>query len=383
MEASTSSRGRIRRLAGLRPETGRVLSLYLDLDPASFATGADRATQITSLLDEAGKAVEAMKDDLDRDALLGLREDVERAGDLFDPQSMGQGGVRGIAVFLCGPSDVTEIVRTPYPLDQGFFIGETPYIEPLATSAETERWCVVLVSRRDGRIFFGDRHGFQEFENVFDDTKGQHQQGGWSQRRYEESIENEKRDHLDRVGDRLLGLLKRRPFDRLLIGGSAPVDTEFKERLHPYLSEKVTGTIDVDVETANAADVLEAAAPVFEEHRRNHERDAIERLRAGLGRGEDGLAVAGLDATLDALNQQRVEVLLLEPGVSRRGWWDPTTGFIAAEAGASPTGGTLDELDDVIEAATEKAVEQSAEILVLRDNADLGAHGGVAALLRF
>ncbi len=46
MEASTSSRGRIRRLAELRPETGRVLSLYFDLDPASFATGADRSTRM-------------------------------------------------------------------------------------------------------------------------------------------------------------------------------------------------------------------------------------------------------------------------------------------------------------------------------------------------
>src|SRR4051794_15013313 len=256
MEASTSSRGRIRRLAELRPERGRVLSLYFDLDPASFATGADRATQITSLLDEAGKAVEAMKDDLEREELIGLREDVERAGDLFDPQSMGQGGVRGIAVFLCGPSDVTEIVRTPYPLDHGFFIGETPYLEPLAVAGDGERWCVVLVSRRDGRIFFGDRHGFQEFENVFDDTKGQHMQGGWSQRRYEESVENEKRDHLDRVGDRLLALLRRRPFDRLLISGPDPVDTQFEERLHPYIAERVAGRIEADVETANAADVL-------------------------------------------------------------------------------------------------------------------------------
>src|SRR5215203_5253476 len=147
MEASTSLRGRIRRLVELRPERGRVLSLYFDLDPSTFPTGAEKASQITSLVDEAGKAVEELKDELDHEELVGLREDVERAKDLFDPQSMGQGGVRGIAVFLCGPSDVTEIVRTPYPLDQLFFIGETPYLEPLTTVGEGERWAVVLVSR--------------------------------------------------------------------------------------------------------------------------------------------------------------------------------------------------------------------------------------------
>ena len=43
----------LRRLSGLRPERGKVLTLYLDLDPSTFATPAARATAITSLLDEA------------------------------------------------------------------------------------------------------------------------------------------------------------------------------------------------------------------------------------------------------------------------------------------------------------------------------------------
>src|SRR5829696_8367979 len=100
MEASTSPRGRLRRLAELRPERGRVLSVYFDLDPASFPTGRERAVQINAVLDEAGKAIEA-RDDLDHDERLGLREDVERVRGLFDPQSMAAGGARGVAVFAC------------------------------------------------------------------------------------------------------------------------------------------------------------------------------------------------------------------------------------------------------------------------------------------
>ena len=86
---------------------------------------------------------------------------------------------------------------------------------------------------------------------------------------------------------------------------------------------------------------------------------------------------------LAALNEARVEVLLLEPGVGKRGWVDPATGYLAAEPGPSPTGGELQEREDVLEAAIERAVEQSAEVLVLRDQPDLGPHGGVGALLRF
>jgi peptide chain release factor subunit 1 len=383
MEASTTSRGRLRRLAELRPQKGRVLSLYFDLDPAQFATAPARASQITSVLDEAAKMVE-QRDDLGHEEKVGLREDVDRVRGLFDPQRMGSGGVRGIAVFACKPADVLEVIRTAFPVQSRVVINHTAHIQPLAAAGERERWCVVLVSRRDGRIFFGDEDGFEEIENVHDDTLNQQHQGGWSQRRYEDAQEEDKRDHLDRVSDRLLWHLRaERPFDRLLIGGPEPIDAEFEQRLHPYLRERVAGRVKADVETANAASVLAAATPVFEAHRHEKERQAVERLRAGLGRGADGLAVAGLPSTLEALNQQRVEVLMLEPRVSKRGWWDPTTGYLSAEPGTSPTGGALQEYEDIVELAIERAIEQSAEVLVMHDHPDLGPHGGVAALLRF
>ena len=381
MEAATTAHSRLRRLAALRPERGRVLSIYFDLDPSVFPTGRERASQITSVLDEAARAVEA-RDDLGHDELMGLRADVKRLRGMFDPQRMGAGGARGMAVFACGPAGLLEVIRTPYPMQSRMVIEASPYIEPLVAAGEAERWCVVLVNRRDGRILFGDEHQLAEQENVRDDTHGQHDQGGFSQRRYEDSVKEDKRDHLDNVAARLLALLRQQPFDRLLIGAPEPLDADFKRRLHPYLQERVAGCVRIDVESASAADVLAAAAPVFEEHRRRRERDAVERLRAGLGR-PDGRAAAGLPDVLAALNEQRVEVLLLEPGVGKRGWVDPSTGYLAAEPGPSPTGGELQEREDVLEAAIERAVEQSAEVLVLRDLPDLGPHGGVGALLRF
>ena len=36
MEAATTARSRLRRLAELRPERGRVLSIYFDLDPSTL-----------------------------------------------------------------------------------------------------------------------------------------------------------------------------------------------------------------------------------------------------------------------------------------------------------------------------------------------------------
>ena len=383
MAATSTTGGRLRRLNELRPEQGRVLSVYIDLDPRSFATAAARATQITSVCDEAERLAESL-DDLTHDESAALREDIRRLRSHFDPQTMGAGGVKGIAVFACGPAGLFEILPLPHTVANRVVVDRSPYTDPLARSSDEERWCVVLVDARDGRVFHGDRNGLTELGNIHDDTHGQHDQGGWSQRRYQETVENEKRDHLDHVSDQLRLLLRHRPYDRLLIGGPEPVPQELQKRLHPYVAERFAATLARgDIKSSNADDVLAAAAPVVEQFRQARIEDTLERLRAGLNT-DGGRAVAGLEDTLGALTEQRVEVLLIAPGASARGYHDPETGMLTAHPGASPTGGDLEEREDIFEAAIEKAIEQSAEVLELdAERPDLGPHGGIAALLRF
>ena len=47
MAASPITRSRLRRLAEVRPAHGRVLSVFLNLDPSEFPTPRDRATELT------------------------------------------------------------------------------------------------------------------------------------------------------------------------------------------------------------------------------------------------------------------------------------------------------------------------------------------------
>ena len=43
MAANTITQARLRRLAAVRPERGRVLSVFLNLDPSEFAHARPRA----------------------------------------------------------------------------------------------------------------------------------------------------------------------------------------------------------------------------------------------------------------------------------------------------------------------------------------------------
>lgn len=354
MAATSISRGRLRRLTDFRPETGRVLSVFVDLDPTEFGTAAARTSQIGSVVNETRRRIDELGGELDHDSRIGLRDDAERVERLLDPTGLGQGGVRGLAIFACGPADFLEVLKLPYPIQSRVVIDRSPHVEPLALVDDRERWCVLLASRRNGRILIGDEDGLVEIERVDDDVHGQHDQGGWSQARYQRGVDKEKDDHLGRVADEAFRTFRFRPFDRLLLGAPEPLDADLESRLHPYLQERLAGRVQVDVDHSSASDVLAAARPVFEEQRRERERAAMERLRAGLGR-PDGRAAAGPDDVSAALEQARVETLLLAP---RRD-------------------------DDAVEDAIERAIEQSAEILVVRHFPDLDSHGGIAALLRF
>ena len=69
--------------------------------------------------------------------------------------------------------------------------------------------------------------------------------------------------------------------------------------------------MSVEIEHASAEDVRKAAAEAVEQHVSRSEREALDRLTQGVGAG--GRGVAGLQSTLDALNESRVEILMLAP----------------------------------------------------------------------
>jgi peptide subunit release factor 1 (eRF1) len=148
----------------------------------------------------------------------------------------------------------------------------------------------------------------------------------------------------------------------------------------------VVGRIGIDVENTSVDEVHRAAAVKIEEYERQRNRAALDRLSEGLSKGSR--AAAGLDHVLEALNERRVEILLLEPGYQVPGCTCPQCGWVGPmDGGACPADGTPVECrDSVVESAVELAVVQSADVLVMRDEdlqRELQSHGQIAAVLRF
>src|SRR5215210_7094699 len=101
MASNTLTRGRLRRLADVHPDRGRVLSVFLNLDPTEFATPAARSSAITSVMTEAAHRVEEVE--ADHEERTALREDVRRVRELLEGGDIAANGTRGVAVYACGP----------------------------------------------------------------------------------------------------------------------------------------------------------------------------------------------------------------------------------------------------------------------------------------
>jgi peptide subunit release factor 1 (eRF1) len=375
---------RLRELAVLRPDGARVLSVFLNLDPAAFAEPSARASEIRSVVDDLRRLARAEADDLAHDAKLAMRADLDRMEEFlggFSPK-----GAHGLVIYACGPADLFEVIRLPRPIPSRAVIDDSPFIEPLAGLVGLGSWFIVLANRQTGRMFLGDRERLDEIDVIVDEVHGRHRQGGLSQARYQRSVDQDVQEHLRNVADAAFVHFKRAPFDHLLLGGPSEALAEFEPKLHAYLQQRVAGRIEIDVENTSADDVHAAAAPKIAKFEYARERAALDRLREGVSKG--GRAVGGLEEVLEALNERRVECLLLAADFDSPGCTCPQCGWVGPlDGGSCPADGTdVDCRDSVVESAVELALVQKAEVLVVRDEdhvRELQSFGDIGAVLRF
>jgi peptide chain release factor subunit 1 len=367
----------LRQLARLRPEGHKVLSLYLNLDPSEFPTPKHRSTELESLLDTAEAGLR--EDSLNHAQKDELKRDLERVRTYFK-EEFDASGTRGLVVFAASGAGLFEVIKLSIPVSSEVAIDDSPFIEPLTAAPGEDGYCVLLIDRQIARILVGGASDMREVSNIVDDVHRWHDQGGWSQARYQRGIVKETRDHIKHAADELFKRFQRGEVQRLIIGTHDEMKGEIENTLHSYLRDRIAGWIDIDVKSS-PADVAKEAAGVIEADERKRERHWLDRLKSELGRKQRG--AAGLADTLGALNERRVEALLVQARFRAKGYATTASDFLSIEPGESPTGAPLEEREDVIEPAVESALGQSAEIAFVRQHQDLEPLGSIGAVLRF
>ncbi len=368
----------VRKLAEWTPGDVPVTSLYLSVDGRLYPRRVDYEVRLDDLLRQARDRAAGMG----RDAARSVDEDAAQISS-FVRERFDRGSTRGLALFSASRAGLWEDIPVPRPVRDRVGVSSHPDLIQLEMLLETyESFCTVLVDSEKARIFLAELGRIEEQSDLLDDVPGRHDQGGWSQSRYQRHIDEHRQRHLKRTAEVLFRFHKRRKFDHLILGGPEEVVAELEHDLHDYLRRLVRARVSVPM-TATADEVLARSLELEEEMDRRRVRASLDRLLAESAAGR--AAVTGLASTLRALGDGRAETLLVRFDLSASGFECPACGRLATSGGTCRGCGAarVQPVDDVVEAAVALAVRQGCRVETVTLDDALRAEGGIGALLRY
>jgi peptide chain release factor subunit 1 len=377
--ASTVSWEALRQLATFRAEQGCAISVYLDLDPSVSPTAAGVDSRINAIVDGIEKW--DGRGDLSHAQKQGLDADLGRLRSFFDSE-FSREGAHGFAVFSAGLDGFWQ----PLPLsdrvpDLGR-VGRTFYLAPLVPLVGSgEGVLVAYVGRERGDLYRLSNGRLEEVQERFDEQPGRHDQGGWSQARFQRHIEKLVQDHLREVAELLDRQMRRQREAGLVVVSSEETRPELEEELSHEVRKAIIGWTSAEAHSG-PAELLETVKPLLERRRAEQETELVERWREETGR--NSRAAAGWPQTLEAISDERVELLLFEEGRDRPAWQCPKCGRLAAEAGNCPLDDTpMEENEHGLDLAVHQTLAHGGTIRALRERRDLDPVEGIGALLWF
>ena len=379
--ARTITWDELRDLAEFEAEEGCAISLYLGLDPSLTPTPGDAATRLRSLLDEAAKGDEANRRELTHDKRLGLKADFARIRSFYEDE-FERDGAQGLAVFSSGLDNIWRTLPLTEAVPDHVSVGSTLYLAPLVPLVGRGEGALVLVVGRELGHFYRLRGGrLQDLADHTEEQPGRHDQGGWSQARYQRHIETKVREHLHEVAEALGRIVRQLRAVQVIVISSEETRAEFEELLSHDAAAAVIGWTSAEAHAA-PAELLKIAVPVLDRYRAEKEAEAVARWEEEVGR--NGRAAAGWEATLEAASDARVELLLFKDGVDHEAFRCPRCGRVAVNGGKCPLDGTSMEVSaNGLDLAVHQTLVHGGRVWAVRDRQDLGPVEGIGALLRY
>ena len=352
-----------------------VLSLYLDMDPERQVTRSYRI-----IFEDL---VRPVRHSLDKRSREQLEEEVALVQEFLSDKPRG----RGLVLFTCSPIKLMRDIHLAVPVRDHLAFEPSPDTAPLwEFMDEYERYAVAIVEKERARIFTVFMGEIEEETRSRSFVFGKHDQGGISQANYLRHHEAHVDRHLRDVAQRLTEIYRKRPFQRLILGGPEEAVVRLRSLLPKSIVPMLIRTIAVET-SATSREILRWTLQIEQELEREEEARRVDRVLDTVAAG--GLGTKGVDETLFAIWSDAVNTLLVSEGVRLAGTECSACGRLNTSPGeprCTNCGGQVQAIHDVFERAIERASEQEAVLDVLhgqparrlQDEAE-----GMAALLRF
>jgi len=348
----------------------QVVSVYMDADVAQ-RTSEKVKLHLRTLLKDVAPAYDA---------------DVRAIESYFDYAFPW--GTPGVAVFSCASQDFFRAYPVSVTFRRRLRIRTRPYVKPLVHLLEYYADYGVTVVDQIGAQFYCYHLG------ELTDTGGvmgadvrklkrgsgssvMGMRGGQGVRGEEEQVLRNMREAAEVAGK----FYERRKIRRLFVAGTAENVAQFRELLPRKLQSCIAGTFAVDMDAGEPA-VRQRSLALLQELNAEREQRLVEQMVSSAAAG--GAAVTGLGETLRMVSDGRVATLIVSEDDHAGGYRHESTGYLMADADEELFGDNgYAPLDDVVEEAVARTLEQSGQVEFVSDNAGLEEARHIRAILRY
>lgn len=369
----------LKRLAAYENDRGQLITISL----STSRLDDWRKTAPTFLNSEYGRIVKERS--LTKEDRRRLDEDFQRIQEVvhYDVEHETQ----GLVVIADSSQDLFERVELPLRLKNRFIVEPHAYIRPLVHAvAVMEPFVLVRVSRDDSSIYVIDWWRLTRQDDFVGPylRSSDKETGEFPVKEYYAAARQEAlvEQHFKDVSQALERLIDETGIGRVAICGQHDIAAWFRRSLAARVDAKVCAEIPCDA-AASLNQLLVAAREAVRDARIQQQVNLARKVQEGLG--PQGLGVAGLDQTMQALALGQVQTLLVERGYRPPGCVCLKDALVRMppEPTCPVCGGEVFALDDAFGEAVRLAVLQGATVEVVERVSALHEMGGIAALLRF
>ncbi len=308
-------------------------------------------------------------------------EDLRKIEDFFSLEYDWQ--AKGVALFSCAEGDLWLVYSFPKPFNDEIQVLPEPYIRPLVHLLSShERYSIILVSREQARFFSFQMGKLEELGGVSGTIPGKHKQGGWAQARYQRHIDELAAQQLKNAAENFAKLWDKEKFSYVIIGGTEENVKTFTDFLPGPIQEAIATTFTTDI-MVPIPELEEEVVNLIEGFEKSRNEELVRQILTEAAKGRK--ATSGLDDTLNAIREGRVNILLLDPEFKASGKKCPNCGYMSSQRiEICPVcSSALEERPDILNDALAETLRKGGKIVTLSGNQELAKAGYIASLLRY
>lgn len=357
-----------------------VLSVYLNIGPAEGNADAHKL-RLRNMLKDANAPEE------DAEAILRY---VDHTHDWTG---------RSLAVFSCAADDFLRAYPLAVPVRSRVRVHDRPYVKPLADLLDAYGgYGVVLVDKQGARLFHFHLGELREQEGIIGQEIRHTKRGGGSQAQGRMGGVAGKTDYVEEMADRnmkevadfAVHFFAEKNLRRVVIGGTDENVAQFRNLLPKAWKSLVIGSFPINL-TATPVEILERAMKIGDEVEQRREVVLVDAVVTGAAKGRGG--VVGLEDTLGAVREGRVQNLVIRDGFRAPGYRCLNCGHLSAKTMETCPfcGGETEQIPDAVEVAVRQVMASGGDVDVLRNGDGGETQGGthvkgfdqIGALLRY